>query len=166
MPYGRCRSALMAARPLARNRADEPQRAGPAPNAQPPGHGCPDFRALCDRSQQSVEHLPARVTHDREAWSAVASELALQRSLHDDRPAGQRARVSYRWACRKLWRRPPDRLCPTPVSHFVNLWKTEAEREQPVLLANGPRAGKAEALAQPQHGFEALDRAPGRVEGL
>ena len=96
MPYGRCRSALMAARPLARNRADEPQRAGPAPNAQPPGHGCPDFRALCDRSQQSVEHLPARVTHDREAWSAVASELALQRSLHDDRPAGQRARVSYR----------------------------------------------------------------------
>src|SRR3954464_2192569 len=55
---------------------------------------------------------------------------------------------------------------PTPVSHFVNLWKTEAEREQPVLLADGPRAGKAEALAQPQHGFEALDRAPGRVEGL
>src|SRR5213592_3341878 len=69
-------------------------------------------------------------------------------------------------ACRKLWRGPQDGLCPTPVSHFVNLWKTEAEREQPVLLADGPRAGKAEALAQPQHGFEALDRAPGRVEGL
>src|SRR4051812_6701403 len=69
-------------------------------------------------------------------------------------------------ACRKLWRRPQDGLCPTPVSHFVNLWKTEAEREQPVLLAHGPRAGKAEALAQPQHGFKALDRAPGRVEGL
>src|SRR3954462_10556187 len=33
---------------------------------------------------------------------------------------------------------------PTPVSHFVNLWKTEADREEPVLLANGPRAGKAE----------------------
>ena len=27
-------------------------------------------------------------------------------------------------------------------------------------------AGKAEALAQPQHGFEALDRTPRRVEGL
>ena len=96
MLCGRHLSALMAARPLVRNRADEPQHAGSAPNAQPLGHECPDFRALCDRSQQSVEHLPARVTHDREAWSAVASELALQRSLHDDRPAGQRARVSYR----------------------------------------------------------------------
>src|SRR3982751_5149576 len=32
--------------------------------------------------------------------------------------------------------------------------------------ANGPRAGKAEALAQPQHCFKALDGAPGRVEGL
>src|SRR3954471_23662332 len=81
MPYGRRRSALMAARPLVRNWADEPQRAGPAPNAQPPGHGCPDFRALCDRFQQSLEHLPARVTPDREAWSAVVSNLALQRSL-------------------------------------------------------------------------------------
>src|SRR3954469_5131893 len=70
------------------------------------------------------------------------------------------------WACRKLLRRPQDGLCPTPVSHFVNLWKAEAERKQPVLLAHGPRAGKAEALAQPQHGLEALDRAPGRVEGL
>src|SRR3954464_12186874 len=55
---------------------------------------------------------------------------------------------------------------PTPVSHFVNLWKTEAEREQPVLLADGPRAGKAEALAQPQHRLEALDGPPGCVEGL
>src|SRR3954452_23374713 len=53
-----------------------------------------------------------------------------------------------------------------PVSHFVNLWKTEAEREQPVLLAHRPGARKAEPLAQPQHGFEALDRAPRRVEGL
>src|SRR5829696_3347608 len=68
--------------------------------------------------------------------------------------------------CRKLWRGPQDGLCPTPVSHFVNLWKTEAEREQPVLLANRPRAGKAEALAQPQHRLEALDRAPRRVESL
>src|SRR5829696_5517784 len=55
---------------------------------------------------------------------------------------------------------------PTPVSHFVNLWETEAEREQSVLLADGPRAGKAETLAQPQHGLEALDGPPGRVEGL
>src|SRR5215207_3348417 len=35
-----------------------------------------------------------------------------------------------------------------------------------VLLAHHPAAGKAEALAQPQHGFEALNGAPGRVEGL
>src|SRR4051794_13345177 len=57
--------------------------------------------------------------------------------------------------------------CARPrVSHFVNLWKTEAEREQPVLLAHGPRAGKAKALAQPQHGLEALDGPPGCVEGL
>ena len=55
------------------------------------------------------------------------------------------------WACRKLWRGAQDGLRPTPVSHFVNLWKTEAEREQPVLLADGPRAGKAETLTQPQH---------------
>src|SRR3954466_4603572 len=53
-----------------------------------------------------------------------------------------------------------------PVLHFVNLWKTEAEREQPVLLAHGPRAGKAEALAQPQHRLEALDGPSRCVEGL
>src|SRR4051812_9099067 len=52
------------------------------------------------------------------------------------------------------------------ILHFVNLWKTEAEREQPVLLAHRPGARKSEALAQPQHGFEALDRTPRRVEGL
>src|SRR5215217_4577598 len=52
------------------------------------------------------------------------------------------------------------------ILHFVNLWKTEAEREQPVLLAHRPRARKAEALAQPQHRLEALDRTPRRVEGL
>src|SRR5215212_3126109 len=68
--------------------------------------------------------------------------------------------------CRKLWRRPQDGPGPTPVSRFVNLWKTEAEREQPVLLAHRPRARKAKALAQPQHGFKPLDGAPGRVEGL
>ena len=51
-------------------------------------------------------------------------------------------------------------------SRFVNLWRTEAEREKPVLLAHRPGARKAEALAQPQHGLEPLDRAPGRVESL
>src|SRR5215211_6267978 len=69
-------------------------------------------------------------------------------------------------ACRKLWRRAQDGLCPTPVSHFVNLWETEAEREQPVLLAHRPRARKAKALAQPQHRLEALNGASRRVEGL
>src|SRR3954470_11880508 len=53
-----------------------------------------------------------------------------------------------------------------PILHFVNLRETEAEREQPVLLAHRPRAGKAEALAQPQHRFKPLDRTPRRVEGL
>src|SRR4051812_49440837 len=53
-----------------------------------------------------------------------------------------------------------------PVSRFINLRETEADREQPVLLAHRPAAGKAEAVAQPQHRLEALDRAPGRVEGL
>src|SRR4051812_18712709 len=53
-----------------------------------------------------------------------------------------------------------------PVLRFVNLRGTEAEREQPGLFAHRPGARKAEALAQPQHGFEALDRAPRRVEGL
>ena len=51
-----------------------------------------------------------------------------------------------------------------PVSDFVNRLKSEADPEQPVRLAHGPRAGKAEALAQPQHRLEATDRAPGRVE--
>src|SRR3954447_12409651 len=52
------------------------------------------------------------------------------------------------------------------ISDFVNRGETEAEREQPVLLADGPRARKAEALAQPQHRLEPLDGAPRRVEGL
>src|SRR3954452_6000453 len=53
-----------------------------------------------------------------------------------------------------------------PILHFVNLRETEAEREQPVLLAHRPGARKAKTLAQPQHGFKALDRTPGCVEGL
>src|SRR3954453_12082866 len=55
---------------------------------------------------------------------------------------------------------------PTPVSHFVNLWETETDCEQPVLLAHRPRAGEAKPLAQPQHGLKPLDRTPRRVEGL
>src|SRR3954463_14051523 len=47
-----------------------------------------------------------------------------------------------------------------------NRRETEAECQQLVLLAHRPGAGEAEALAQPQHRLEALDRAPGRVEGL
>src|SRR5215212_11072090 len=62
--------------------------------------------------------------------------------------------------------RPQDGLVRPWILRFVNLWETEAEREQPVLLAHRPGAGEAEPLAQPQHGLEPLDRAPRRVEGL
>src|SRR5215211_9059709 len=55
---------------------------------------------------------------------------------------------------------------PAALSDFVNLWKSEADREQAVLLANRPGAGEAEPLAQPQHGLEALDGAPRCGEGL
>src|SRR4051794_12857784 len=58
------------------------------------------------------------------------------------------------------------RAGPASISDFVNLGETEAEREQPVLLADGPSPRKAEALAQPQHRLEALDGAPRCVEGL
>src|SRR3954468_17483733 len=54
---------------------------------------------------------------------------------------------------------------PNPSTR-PNLWETEAEREQPVLLQHRPGARKAEAFAQPQHGFKALDRAPRGMEGL
>ena len=53
-----------------------------------------------------------------------------------------------------------------PVSRFVNLWETEAEREQPVLLAHRPGASKAKAFAQPQHGLEPLNGPPRRGERL
>src|SRR3982750_500376 len=39
------------------------------------------------------------------------------------------------------------------ISDFVNLWETEAERDQPVLFAHRPGTRKAEALGQPQHGL-------------
>src|SRR5690242_16870549 len=54
----------------------------------------------------------------------------------------------------------------TTGGRVINLWETEAECEQPVMLADGPRASKAEALAQPQHGLEALDGPSRCVEGL
>src|SRR4029079_12595253 len=53
-----------------------------------------------------------------------------------------------------------------PILHFVNLRKTEAEREQLVLLAHRPGAYKTKALTQTQHRFKPLDRTPRRVEGL
>src|SRR4051812_49904254 len=53
-----------------------------------------------------------------------------------------------------------------PVSRFINRRETEAEREQPILLADGPRAGKPKTLAQPQHRLEALDGPPRCVKGL
>ena len=53
-----------------------------------------------------------------------------------------------------------------PRFSFVNLQETETDREQPVLLAHRPGTRKAEPFAQPQHGLEALDRAPGCVKGL
>src|SRR4051794_18366137 len=53
-----------------------------------------------------------------------------------------------------------------PVSRFINRRETEAEREQPILLAEGPRAGKPKTLAQPQHRLEALDGPPRCVKGL
>src|SRR3954466_4711798 len=75
------------------------------------------------------------------------------------------AETPTRRPCCKLWRRPQDGRARPRFSRFVNR-ETEAEREQPVLLAHRPRAGKAETLAQPQHRLESLDRAPRRVEGL
>ena len=62
--------------------------------------------------------------------------------------------------------RAARRAGPTPISCFVNLRETETDCEQPVLLTDRPRAREAEALAQPQHGLEALDRASGCGEGL
>jgi hypothetical protein len=56
------------------------------------------------------------------------------------------------------------RACSAPFSSFVRGGKSKAVGQQLVLLAHGPRTGKAEALAQPQHGFEAADRTLGRVE--
>src|SRR3954449_9487977 len=55
---------------------------------------------------------------------------------------------------------------PTRVSHFVNLRKSETEREQLVLLAYRPGTREVESFAQPQHGFKPPDRASCRAERL
>src|SRR4051812_7968173 len=70
------------------------------------------------------------------------------------------------WGLSQTLTRAAGRAGSAPILHFVNLWETETEREQPVLLTHGPRARKTKALAQPQHRLEALDGPPGRVEGL
>src|SRR4051795_1210266 len=57
-------------------------------------------------------------------------------------------------------------MMPTPASRFMNLGKSETEREQLVLLAYRPGTRKPESLPQPQHGFEPPDRPSCRVEGL
>src|SRR4051794_39311616 len=103
-------------------------------------------------------HPPSRRPGKTGFWRAP-------RSITSPSTCSRGSRVTT-WACRKLWRRAQDGLCPTPVSHFVNLWETETDCEQAVLLAHRPAAGKAKALAQPQHRFKPLDRTPGRVEGL
>src|SRR3954452_16316737 len=117
-----------------------------------------------DLDALSPTELKALVIELLGKGAALEQTVAAQRE-EIARLKGLKGRPVLR-ACRKLWRRPQDGLCPTPGSHFVNLWETETEREQPVLLANGPGARKAKALAQPQHGFKALDGAPRRVEGL
>src|SRR3954463_8301220 len=144
---------------------------GRRPDDAPPWRvGCPPPQGpslgsgLCCPGPSSLNrpHPPHSPAHrDFTAGRLIRDAFAVRERRGDPRVV-----PGFRWACRKLWRRPQDGLCPTPVSHFVNLWKTEAEREQPVLLAHGPRAGKAEALAQPQHGFEPLDGPSRRVEGL
>lgn len=73
------------------------------------------------------------------------------------------------------WPRQPrdQRQCPRSAALDVtlpgsvancNLVKLEADPEQSVLLEDGPCASKAEALAQPQRGLEAADRAACCVE--
>src|SRR4051794_11552867 len=69
-------------------------------------------------------------------------------------------------AWRKLWHRPQDGLDRPRFYTLLTSGRPETEREQSVLLAHRPGTRKTEPLAQPQHGLEPLDGAPGRVEGL
>ncbi len=57
------------------------------------------------------------------------------------------------------------RASTVPLSCFVRLGKPKADPEQLVLLTDRPYTGKAEALAQPEHGLEALDGVSSRMEG-
>lgn len=52
------------------------------------------------------------------------------------------------------------------LSCFVNLLQTEETREQIVLIVDGPIAGEAEALPEPQHRFESGNGSTCRLEGL
>ena len=56
---------------------------------------------------------------------------------------------------RDCYKLPGDPWC----SCFNNHLKSEAASEKFILCANGPFTGKAEALLQPKHGFEARNRA-------
>ncbi len=50
------------------------------------------------------------------------------------------------------------------ILSFVNLLKSEDARKQFILVVDGPVAGKAETLPQPQHGLETRDRSPCAVK--
>src|SRR3954469_8664696 len=90
----------------------------------------------CARGSQGAlrDLVFAREARAAEEAAAAAALLGLltRLALHLGLLRGRSARR----ACRKLWRGAQDWLCLTPVSHFVNLWETETEREQPVLLAD------------------------------
>ena len=70
-----------------------------------------------------------------------------------------------RGASRKLYRRASNGL-ERPIFTLLSFGSPEADSERAVLLADCPRASKAEALAQSQHGLEPLDGASYRGEGL
>ena len=63
-----------------------------------------------------------------------------------------------------------EKVKATPLSAaflcFVNLLKSEEVRKQIVLNVDGPAAREAEALPEPEHGFEAGDCAARRFERL
>src|SRR3954451_629550 len=115
----------------------------------------PDLVEIGCRAEDAHAGL-ARKSHKRRCIEdLIGSKLLCRNDL-----------AQARGPCRKLWRRPQDGRDRPRLSHFVNLRETEAECQQLVLFAHRPRARKAEALAEPQHRLEALDGAPGCVEGL
>src|SRR4051812_17970884 len=108
------------------------------------------FKSPLSSSSVSCQAVPSSLPPSP-AWSCRPTQTAPPPEERD-RAGHLAGRVTR--ACRKLWRRPHDGLDRASISHFVNLWKAEAEREQLVLLADGPRARKAEPLTQPQHGLK------------